>query len=1185
MAENTVDTLKIRVNVDTGNSTKDLGKVVSAITQINRVASDKSLSKYSKSMSALASASKGLFALPRALEKIENLQISPKLKENLDKIASASEKLGIAGKGVKTFSDSLKKITKMGEDTELDKKFDAVSTSVGTFANSINQAVSDDTLKRLERLANALDKITQNANKKIRGGLIKQVANPNKAVNSAIAWQSIENIFKKINSVTSDVAKSLFDFGAGITKDLDRAMGGFVKHIPVLGELTSAWRNYANDVRKIVTSNAGVIDKASELIIARLARLMSVLYSFVKLPFNNVGLTKGMASLLALPFKGFVDSIKDLTKSWNKFSSSLARIAIYRAIRTILKEITSAVKEGVNNLYLWAQAWKDTYATAERFANTMDTLATGVLYLKNSIGAMVSPLLDYLAPALDLLIDKFVALTNAINQAIATLTGAGLWRKAIRYPVEYGDVMSGAKKKADDLKRTVLGFDELNRLDDNKKKSGGGGQDDWDYSKMFEEVPVADNVRAMIEAENWGSIGSLIASKINQSLASINWNSIKRNTKKWAVRFGSLFNSVLLDTSMPLVGKSIAELLNTVSLGVNTFFGEFDFVEFGKHLSDGFTSFINNAEWNEWGKALSQKIGALIDTIYGFRDIDLTGLGDGITDLVAGMFENINLSKVANSIKSLLPKIGKELGIALNGVFTNANTALNRVDFKGLGRAFSRGINNMLKGIDPTEAGTFLTNGLEAVIEFVSGALNRLNWDLLNEKIGQTITAMFNNLDLNTAVGSAVEIAENIIRLLNTVINAIPWEKVGDAIASVDTSGIRDGLKKLFENVIGGLERAGVLDDAIKGLGVFLGLKLSGALMKLIPSILPAIMASSGMGGATSATAGGAGILASFGGIKGLLGMDSAVVMGAGTFGEIATFIGTGIVGSLVAWFGGQKIGNQIGKWLFPDDASYYDNFHWFGEGGLFEASLDFAKMKAEGFGTSIGTWADNFGATHGALFDSVTSKNSLLGSSFGALTGLITEDGDEIDLSVTTIKETFDLWSDTWATEHPLISAGFDAIYNTVKNSKIGSAWSGIMDSLSLKANSTLESLEQRFGKAFDFLTGGIKDLLKGTDDLNNTLGKGINSAPRMNVAMRASGGFVDKGDLFLAGEAGPEIVTSYGGDSAVMNMEQIISAISQSVAMASGGDITVQAVFDGDVIDKRIITAQQRQSLRSGR
>ena len=140
-------------------------------------------------------------------------------------------------------------------------------------------------------------------------------------------------------------------------------------------------------------------------------------------------------------------------------------------------------------------------------------------------------------------------------------------------------------------------------------------------------------------------------------------------------------------------------------------------------------------------------------------------------------------------------------------------------------------------------------------------------------------------------------------------------------------------------------------------------------------------------------------------------------------------------------------------------------------------------------------------------------------------------------------------------------------------------------MGGLYLKADSVLGDIEKRFGTAFDFLTGGIKDLLKGTNDLSDTLGKGINTQPRMNVAMRASGGFVDKGDLFLAGEAGPEIVTSFGGDSAVMNMDQIISAISASVTSASGGDITIPVILDGGMLDKVIVTAQQRQSLRSGR
>lgn len=1177
MADNTVDTLKVRVQVDTGNSTKDLGKVVGAIESINKAASDRSLDRYAKSMRSLSNAAKGINALPTALAKLENVSISQKLKENLDKIAEAGAKLSSVGKGVKAFSDSLSKITKLGDDTNLDQKFDSVATSVGKFANNINNAVSDDTLRRLTQLADALDKIARSANRRVRGGLINQVAKSNGAVNSAIAWKSIENAVQKINVFASEVSRGIlgiFD-GSGITADISSMTGAISKHIPVLGELTSAWRKHASEVRKIVTSNSGVIDKAANLAIANVTHLITVLYSFAKIPFKNIGLTKGMTSLLALPFKGFVNNIKDLTKAWSRFSSSLARIAIYRGIRTALKEIASAIKEGVNNLYLWSQAWKDTYATAERFANSMDTLATGVLYLKNSIGAVVSPLIDYLAPAVDALIDKFVALANAINQAVAALTGANLWRKAIRYPIEYADVMSGAKKKADDLKRTVLGFDELNRLDDNKKKSGGSPKDDWDYSKMFEEMPVSETIKNMINSENWSSIGSLISGKINESLASINWTSIKGNVKKWAVRFGSLFNSALLGTSMPLVGKSIAEFFNTLSLGINTFYDEFDFVTFGQHLADGFESFIHNAQWKEWGKALTQKIKSLIDIAYGFKDVDLTGLGDGLTELISGMFENINLTKISETVKSLLPKIGTEIGIALNGLFKETNKALNGgrskgrgVDFTGLGMSFAEGINNMLAGIDPKEAGVFLTNGLNAVIKFVGGAADNLNWDSLNTTIGETITAMFENINLNSAVNTAVKIAEKLIGILNTAIESIPWENVGTALQSVDLTGIKDGLKKLFENIVDALERAGVLDEVVGGLAAFIGLKLGGAFLKIIPSILPAIAA--GMGSAGGATA-GAGAGAS-----------------SGIFATLFPVAGAVTAGSILGQQFSHHLIAPILEGLGSADADLYRNWTFFGENGLFKASIDLAKFKAEDFGKYL----HDFGATHRAVFDDLKDGSNIFSDAYGLLHGVITGDSEEMSTSISSLKETFTLWKDSWETEHPLISAGLNAIKEAGSN-----AVSNIeekFDELDAFLGGTFlsdwkniwEDATKSFTDAFDkinestrgFLTGGLFNLPDTTINI-----KGSSSGGK-NVPKLASGGLVGQGSMFIAGEAGPELVTSWGNDSAVMNANQIVDAIASGVAMASGGDITVPIYLDGNMLDQIIVTAQQRQNIRSG-
>ena len=59
------------------------------------------------------------------------------------------------------------------------------------------------------------------------------------------------------------------------------------------------------------------------------------------------------------------------------------------------------------------------------------------------------------------------------------------------------------------------------------------------------------------------------------------------------------------------------------------------------------------------------------------------------------------------------------------------------------------------------------------------------------------------------------------------------------------------------------------------------------------------------------------------------------------------------------------------------------------------------------------------------------------------------------------------------------------------------------------------------------------------------------------MPIPVFASGGFVDSGQLFLANEAGPELVGTIGGQTAVANSGQIVDGISEGVAYANSGVI----------------------------
>lgn len=160
-------------------------------------------------------------------------------------------------------------------------------------------------------------------------------------------------------------------------------------------------------------------------------------------------------------------------KRFDGFLASIKRIAMYRLIRTALKFITEGLQEGVNNAYQYSKALNGP------FAKSMDTLATSSLYWRNSVGAALMPLINALTPQIDALVDRVVTLINAINKLFALLGGQSTYTKALKTGKEYAASAAGSAKE---LQKTLMGFDEINRLN---APNTGGGSAGADYSKMF----------------------------------------------------------------------------------------------------------------------------------------------------------------------------------------------------------------------------------------------------------------------------------------------------------------------------------------------------------------------------------------------------------------------------------------------------------------------------------------------------------------------------------------------------------------------------------------------------------------------------------------------------------------------------------------------------------------------------
>ena len=372
--------------------------------------------------------------------------------------------------------------------------------------------------------------------------------------------------------------------------------------------------------------------------------------------------------------------VKQTTSGMGQLFSSLKRIAMYRAIRFFFSQLTAAMKEGIQNLYMYSSLMGGT------FKGSMDSLATSFQYLKNSTGAMVAPLINMIAPAVDALIDKFAALLNIVNQFFARLSGATTFTKAKKAAASYGDSISGAgksaKKAAKDIKDATVGIDELNIISKNNSGSGSGGKN---YGDMFETVPIdssisefTDKLKAALDAGDWKTLGTLLGEKFNEIVDSIDWSGI---------------------------GHKIGYGLNGAIQTAYWFLKTADFKNLGNHIAE----LLNGA----------------------MEEIDFTYLGRllvrGVTvalDFMIGLLGGLNWSLV-----------GKSIGDFLKGAFNEAQEWIASYDWNKMGKNLWKNLKACIKGIDfAGVAQSFfklLGSALAAAVSFVAGFVQGI-WEDIN---------------------------------------------------------------------------------------------------------------------------------------------------------------------------------------------------------------------------------------------------------------------------------------------------------------------------------------------------------------------------------------------------------------------------------------------------------------------
>lgn len=252
--------------------------------------------------------------------------------------------------------------------------------------------------------------------------------------------------------------------------------------------------------------------------------------------------------------------------------------------------------------------------------------------------------------------------------------------------------------------------------------------------------------------------------------------------------------------------------------------------------------------------------------------------------------------------------------------------------------------------------------------------------------------------------------------------------------------------------------------------------------------------------------------------------------------------------------------------------------------------------------GNPIRDFADNVGAVASdasVLNEKLTTANGELETAVTLLTDYITfmttmkqltGDAGTIELSTgifTNLKDAGSKlvtgFSAGMVEETPKLSSAFNNILETQKtfSNQFLSGWTSLWSSVSISFAGYWNNVLGDMAAGLNSIVYATNTIISAVNALMHTIGYtgGISAIPNVSIPRYANGGFVDKGNLFIAQEDGAEMVGSIGRRTAVANNDQIVEGITYGVREAN--DDVVTAIY---AVAQQVISEMRNQGGGNG-
>lgn len=1179
----TIDQLEIQIASDAGNATTGIDRLASSLQNLgSKLTFTSKLSTFAKSVEKISSAvnkldTSRISALATSLSAIANVG-----KINLTSTINQLKKIPEVAKEFNTID--------MGSFTSKLTDMANALVPLNTQLNSVKSGLSG-LPQEVNRVVAASDKYTSSAGKanhstgKLTTKLVGMISNFRTLYG---AFKSVASLMAGWFNESNDYIETLNLFNVTMGDGADAAYKYAESVQKLIGIDIAEWMQYQGTFKQL-TSGFGVASKEANVMSQNLTQLSYDLASFfntdVETAFDK------LSSAMSGQVKGLREFGIDTTVA------SLQEYALAKGIDKKVRSMTQAEKSLLRYNYIMEKSTiiqGDMARTLVTPSNAMRILTAQLTQMKRALGNIVSVLvarfIPYVQAMVEIITDAANALADFFGFELPTIDYSGLDTGGFADSFEDAEgSLDGVSGSLKEIKKQLMGFDELNIIsnpdDDSSSSDSGSG---------------AGGLLGGMEPLEYDFLKNLDTSKLDEAkekLKDILWYIVEiaggflawKLSKSFLGSLGGLMFSLGIGLAIDSIREVITDGLSWESVIKGTVAG----------------ALVGAGIGLKFGGPMGALLGATIG-------IGVSLLVQGITSMLS---EGITVENVVTTITGALGSVAAIVGTVkfFNGK-TKAATPELQTATETIENA-SSGTSNLTSKLK--NLATNLGWGILIIAEVAvaAGIIVGAIWGLgvLLEQVGIAWQPVIDNgttVAIAMGIGVGILAAIGVVTALLGTLGGAMAGQLGIGIAMLALIGAAAAIFIAEIWLVGiGLNEIGkawqpVLDNGetiATGIGIGTGLLIGIGVV------------TAALGAATVATAGA---------------LPLAIALGTALLVELGIAF-VAFVESLV------EVADQLSQNLHPAlnrlNAKLPE---------LSDNMEDFTDYMKEFAGHVVSytksSAISGFSATVDSIIkfftkDPIKSLANDANKQYGQAKNLnekLRSANPELDTAISLMKKYYTLLEEierlTEKTNNISLANGmFISMKEVGKNLVTGfvagmkSQNSILSDGIkSVLSGALTAKVAQDYGKEFGkklstaianamnigkiFNTISISLNVNFTKWVSSDKEKvykalGLSGWPTLNWYAYANGGFPSVGEMFIAREAGPELVGNIGRKTAVANNDQIVSGIESGVYRAmvaananrnSGGTQTIRIIneIDGDVVGEKVIQYHNGRVIQTG-